>query len=145
MFYNLPQHQNAPSGFLRSFLMKPYILMVTWFISGQPPYSYQVPFLSEEACAAARDAVLADGHRVKAQDDQVQIDAAKASEVDPSLFIASKQSPDVSAVCAATGFAFRLGSGTHARHRPVRTAALWWQKLFTPSRHPIEQSSYKNW
>jgi hypothetical protein len=81
--------------------MKPYILMVTWLVSGQPPYSYQVAFISEEACVAAREAVLLDGRRVKAEHDQVQIDAAKASEVDPALFLASKQSPDVSAVCAA--------------------------------------------
>jgi hypothetical protein len=138
--------------------MKPYILMVTWLISGQPPYSYQVTFFSEEACIAARDAVLADGRRVKAQDDQVQIDAAKSTKVDPALFLASKQSPDVSAICAAqyaeaepsalrgslAGAAFRLGSGTHARHRPLRTAAIWWRKLFPP-RQPMEQSSYKNW
>jgi hypothetical protein len=156
--YNLPQHQCAPSGFLRSFQMKPYILMVTWLISGQPPHGYQVTFFSEEACAAARDAVLADGRRVKAQDDQVQINAAKATQVDPALFLASTQSPDVSAICAPqypeaqpcaltgslTGSASRLGSGTHARHRPLRTAALWWQKLFPP-RPPMEQSSYKNW
>jgi hypothetical protein len=81
--------------------MKPYILLVTWLIPGQPPHSYQVMFYSEEACIAARDAVLADGRRVKANHDQVQIDAAKASEVDPALFLASKQSPDVTAVCAA--------------------------------------------
>jgi hypothetical protein len=81
--------------------MKPYILMVTWLIPGQPPHSYQVMFYSEEACVAARDAVFADGRRVKADHNQVQIDAAKASEVEPALFLASKQSPDVSAVCAA--------------------------------------------
>jgi hypothetical protein len=139
--------------------MKPYILMLTWLISGQPPHSYQVTFFSEEACVAARDAVLADGRRVKAEHDQVQIDAAKASEVDPALFLASKEAAEVSAVCAAqyagaqpgafretpTGSAFRLGSGTHAGRRPVRTAALWWQKLFPRSRHPMAQSSYKNW
>jgi hypothetical protein len=114
--------------------MKPYILLVAWLIPGQPPLSYQVAFSSEEACVAARDAVLADGRRVKAEHDQVQINAAKATEVDPALFLASKQSPDVSAVCAATGFGFRRGPATYARHRPSRTAA-WWQKLFPRSRH----------
>jgi hypothetical protein len=139
--------------------MKPYILMVTWLVSGQPPYSYQVAFLSEEACVAAREAVLLDGRRVKAEHDRVQIDAAKASEVDPALFLASKEAAEVSAVCAAqyaqaqpgafrgslTGSASRVGSGTHAGHRPLRTAELWWQKLFPRSRHPMAQSSYKNW
>jgi hypothetical protein len=81
--------------------MKPYILMVTWLISGQPPHGYQVTFFSEEACVAARDAVLADGRRVKGEYDQVQIDAAKATGVDPALFLASKQSPGLTAVCAA--------------------------------------------
>jgi hypothetical protein len=81
--------------------MKPFILMVTWLIPGQPPNSYHVTFFSEEACVAARDAVLADGRRVKTEHDQVQIDAAKATGVDPALFLASKQSPDVTAVCAA--------------------------------------------
>jgi hypothetical protein len=139
--------------------MKPFILVVTWLVSGQPPYGYQVTFLSEEACVSARDAVLADGRRVKAEHDQVQIDAAKASEVDPALFLASKEAAKVSAVCAAqyaqgrpgaftgslTGSASRIGSGTHAGRRPLHTAALWWQKLFPRTRHPMSQSSYNNW
>jgi hypothetical protein len=81
--------------------MKPYILMVTWLISGQPPNSYHVTFFSAETCEAARDAVLADGRRVKDEHDQVQINAAKATGVDPALFLASNRSPDVTAVCAA--------------------------------------------
>jgi hypothetical protein len=118
--------------------MKPYILMVAWLVPGQPPYSYQVTFFSEEACVAARNAVLADGRRIKAEHDKVQIDAANATGVESALFLASKQSADVSAVCAATGFAFRRGPAIYARHRPPRTAAvhaLWWQKLFPRSRH----------
>jgi hypothetical protein len=116
--------------------MKPYILMVAWLIPGQPPHSYQVTFFAEKACLAARDAVLADGRRVKADQDQVQMDAAKATGVEPALFLASKQSPDVSAVCAATGLAFRHVPATYARRPPPRTAtALWWQKLFPRSRH----------
>lgn len=81
--------------------MKHYILLVTWLIPGQPSNSYQVTFFSEEACVVARDAVLADSRRVKAEHDQVQIDAAKASGVDAVLFLASKESPAVTAVCAA--------------------------------------------
>jgi hypothetical protein len=119
--------------------MKPYILIVAWLIPGQPPHSYQVTFFSEEACVAARDAVLADGRRVKEENDQIQIDAAKATEVDPALFLASKQSPDVSAVCAATGVAFRRGPATYARHRQSRTVAVWWQKLFPRSRHATNE------
>jgi hypothetical protein len=81
--------------------MNPYILLVTWLIPGQPPHSYHVMFYSEEACISARDAVLVDGRRVKADHDQVQIDAAKATGTDAALFLASKESPNVSAVCAA--------------------------------------------
>jgi hypothetical protein len=58
-------------------------------------------FYSEDTCVAARDAVLADGRRVKTEHDQVQIDAAQAAGTDAALFLASKQSPSVSAVCAA--------------------------------------------
>lgn len=121
--------------------MKPYILMVAWLIPGQSPHSYQITFFSEEACVAARDAVLADGRRVKAEYDQVQIDAAKATEVDPALFLASKQSPDVSAVCAATGVALRRDPATYARRRPSRTAAVWWEKLFPRSRHATNEKT----
>jgi len=49
--------------------MKTFVLMMTWLVSGQPPSSYQVTFSSAEACHVARDAVLADGRRVKAEHD----------------------------------------------------------------------------
>jgi len=81
--------------------MKAYILLVTWLIPGQPPNNYQVMFYSEEACIATRDAVIAEGRRVKAEHDKVQIDAARDTGENPALFLASKPSPNVSAVCAA--------------------------------------------
>jgi hypothetical protein len=49
--------------------MKGFILLVTWIVSGQPPSSHQATFTSAEACNAARDAVLADGRRLKAEAD----------------------------------------------------------------------------
>ena len=50
--------------------MKTFVLLVTWFVSGQPPSSYQTTFNSAEACEAARNAVLADGRRLKAELEQ---------------------------------------------------------------------------
>jgi hypothetical protein len=44
-----------------------YILLVTWISGGHPPVNYQVFFNSAEACETARQAVLADAQRVKAQ------------------------------------------------------------------------------
>ena len=44
-----------------------YLLLVTVFMGGQPPQSYQVQFSSAEACQNARNAVLADLDRMKAQ------------------------------------------------------------------------------
>jgi hypothetical protein len=81
--------------------MKTFILMVTWIVSGQPPSSYQATFGSAEACNAARDAVLVDGRRLKAEFDQVQINAARAAGEDPAIFLAGNRSPNVTAVCAA--------------------------------------------
>jgi hypothetical protein len=42
-----------------------YLLLATWFVSSQPPSSYQATFNSAEACEVARKAVLADGQRLK--------------------------------------------------------------------------------
>jgi hypothetical protein len=81
--------------------MKSFILLVTWIVSGQPPNSYQAAFTSAEACSAARDAVLADGRRLKAEADQVQINAARAVGQDPAFFLAGNPSPAVTAVCVA--------------------------------------------
>jgi hypothetical protein len=77
--YDPPQYRNAPFGFP----MKAYILLVTRLIPGQPPNNYQVMFYSEEACIAARDAVLTEGRRVKAEHDKVQIDAGYRTEPIP--------------------------------------------------------------
>jgi len=47
--------------------MKTFVLLVTWIVSGQPPSSYQTTFNSAEACELARNAVLADGQRLRAE------------------------------------------------------------------------------
>jgi hypothetical protein len=81
--------------------MKSFMLLVTSLVSGQPPSSYQVSFNSAEACNAARDTVLADGRRVRAEFDEVQINAARAAGEDPAIFLAGNRSPNVTAVCVA--------------------------------------------
>ncbi|MGO8844185.1 MAG: hypothetical protein ACLQFI_02325 [Methylocella sp.] len=44
--------------------MKTVLLFVTWFITGQPPSSYQAEFSSAESCKAARDLLIDDAHRL---------------------------------------------------------------------------------
>jgi hypothetical protein len=56
--------------------MKTFVLLVTWIVSGQPPSSYQTTFNSAEACEAARNAVLTDGRRLKAEFEQKALVAA---------------------------------------------------------------------
>jgi hypothetical protein len=40
--------------------MKEFILLVTWFISGQTGSSYTATFTSKATCEAAREALAAD-------------------------------------------------------------------------------------
>ena len=47
-----------------------FVLLVTWIVSGQPPNSYQALFDSAEACEAARNAVLAEGRRLRAESEK---------------------------------------------------------------------------
>lgn len=78
--------------------MKTFVLLVTWIVSGQPPSSYQTTFNSAEACEAARNAVLADGQRLKAEYEQKALIAAGDQEGAAAL---SLLAPRVTAVCAA--------------------------------------------
>jgi hypothetical protein len=73
--------------------MKTFVLLVTWIVSGQPPSSYQTIFNSAETCEAARNAVLADGQRLKAE-----YMAAAPQQLAAMWSLAA---PKVSAVCAA--------------------------------------------
>jgi len=79
--------------------MKTFVLLVTWIVSGQPPSSYQATFNSAEACEAARNAVLAEGQRLKNEYYQNALtgmggDQRKAARI-------SMGAPTVTAVCAA--------------------------------------------
>ena len=55
------------------------ILVVTWFVYGQSPTTYQVPLASMEACSAARGALLEEVPRLKAE-----MDAYLAKQGGPS-------------------------------------------------------------
>ena len=81
--------------------MKSVILLVTWFIAGQQPSSYQSIFSSVEACESARTAVFAEANRLKAQRDQDVTEKAKAWNSSPSfLLTVMPPAPTVTAVCA---------------------------------------------
>ena len=70
--------------------MKTWLLVVTWIVSDQPPSIYQVRFNSAEACEVARNAVLAEGRRIKAE----SVDHSR-------LWDSPLDAPKVTAVCAA--------------------------------------------
>ena len=72
--------------------MRTFVLLVTWFVSHQPPSSYQTTFQSAEACETARTAVLAEGRRIKAEFEQRSIQATG------DTFFAIT-APTVTAVC----------------------------------------------
>jgi hypothetical protein len=70
------------------------VLLVTWFYYGQPPSNSQTQFLSLEACQVARDSVLRDAARLKAEaDKEVERLRAQGTIYNPIV-------PTVSAVCA---------------------------------------------
>ena len=82
--------------------MKSFVLLVTWIVSGQPPSSYQTTFTSAEACEAARNAVLADGQRIKTDYNQRIINGAKSIGQQPDVMLMMNHpAPAVTAVCAA--------------------------------------------
>ena len=76
-----------------------FVLLVTWIVSKQPPSSYQVTFNSAEACEVARNAVLADGRRLKAEYEQKALVATYGNQADAAAI--SLAAPKVTAVCAA--------------------------------------------
>jgi hypothetical protein len=79
--------------------MKTYLLLVTWIVSHQvPPSGYQATFNSAEACEAARNAVLAEGQRLKAEYEQKAVIAAGGQR---GAALLSMAAPKVTAICAA--------------------------------------------
>jgi len=85
--------------------MMAFLLLVTWLAYNQPPDHYQVPFVSNEACEAARLQLIKDAERIgqsmieraSAQDRQI------GSNNKTSLVMAAiANAPYVSAVCVQT-------------------------------------------
>jgi hypothetical protein len=76
-----------------------FIRMVTWFFFNQPPASFQTTFNTEKACEAARNAVLADQRRLKA--DQESIPRVRATPSGGIEYSNPIPAPTVSAVCVA--------------------------------------------
>jgi hypothetical protein len=74
--------------------MTPAILLVTWFYYGQPPSTSQTQFTSMQACQMAREAIVRDAARMRADADrQIEQERAKGLAYNPIV-------PTVSAVCA---------------------------------------------
>jgi hypothetical protein len=82
-----------------------FVLLVTWLVAGQPPNSYQTNFNSLESRIAARDAVLAEGRRLKIEFEQRIIAHAQALREPPAAFLVGQQPPAVTAVCSSLGAA----------------------------------------
>ncbi len=78
--------------------MKTYLLLVTWFLTGQPPASYQTPFNSAETCATARLAVLMDAKRLAAELEAHIRSNSQGKMME--LQLAASRPPTVTAVCA---------------------------------------------
>lgn len=78
--------------------MKGFLLLVTWFVPGVPPSSYQTAFDSAHACEAARTAVHSEGRRIMAEYEQ-RADAATGGQGEPASFSALGLAPAVTAVC----------------------------------------------
>ena len=76
------------------------ILLVTWFVSGQPPSSYQAAFDSMTACEAAREQILAQNQALKTQEDQRNASMDAWIRVHGGLYVPG-EAPYASAVCVA--------------------------------------------
>jgi hypothetical protein len=70
------------------------VLLVTWFTFNQAPATHETAFSSARACEAARQQVLAEARRLKAENDQelAQMYAGRGPNPGPA--------PHVTAVCA---------------------------------------------
>jgi hypothetical protein len=80
--------------------MKAFVLLVTWFVPGMPPNSYQTTFDSLRACEAAKVAVHAEERRVLVQFLQ-RADAATGGQGQEASYLATRVAPAVSAVCVS--------------------------------------------
>jgi len=77
--------------------MKAFVLLVTWFVPGVPPSSYQAVFETVDACEIARHAIHSEERRMTMQAYQ-RADAATGGQQAGSL-LAMNYAPAVTAVC----------------------------------------------
>ncbi len=78
--------------------MKGFLLLVTWFVPGMPPSSYQTNFETEQNCQVARDAVHAEERRILVSYMQ-RADAATGGQGQPASMLALSLAPTVTSVC----------------------------------------------
>jgi hypothetical protein len=76
--------------------MTQFVLLVTWFVFGQPPNSYQVTFSSQDACESARVALYQESMRLE---DELAA-RNEAIRKSGSIIIMPGTPPRVSAVCS---------------------------------------------
>jgi hypothetical protein len=81
--------------------VKAFVLLVTWFVQGQPPSSYQTAFSSSEACEAARAAVFADGNRLRQTIYDDAINKVRGAGLPDNMAAAAAALPSLTAVCVA--------------------------------------------
>jgi hypothetical protein len=62
--------------------LKTFLLLVTWFVHGQQPSSYQASFTSAETCQAARTEVLKEAERLKQEIIAKSVSQARVVEVE---------------------------------------------------------------
>jgi hypothetical protein len=70
------------------------VLLVTWFFYGQPPATSQTLFSTMLACQTARESILKDAARLKANEEN-EVIARRAQGV-----VYAPNYPTVSAICA---------------------------------------------
>lgn len=75
-----------------------HLLLVTWFVAGQPPNSYQANFDSAEACGRARLAILFEVKRLKDEAEKRIVDNATDDQLKRLMLMQAKP-PTASAIC----------------------------------------------
>jgi len=72
-----------------------FVLLVTWFAFNQAPRSYQSSFASERACQAAKQQLIGEAQRLKADSDREVERLAQRGTISNPI-----PPPTVTAVCA---------------------------------------------
>jgi hypothetical protein len=74
-----------------------FVLIVTWFVYGQPPTNSQSEFVSAERCELARQMVFADAERLKK--DALAAAAPHTDAMGMTSYTPNPVYPTVSAIC----------------------------------------------